>query len=158
MRALFVWEAPSPSLPPEPLTMREVMLLVDVDLGTFDDLPATLPLCEEIRAAKEKRDALIAWAPSPFVSQPDITVEGTAEGLAWGRCEVDERQSECLVRVAVEMPRVGEGPLTMPDAPLAMFRRHHFRGGPLGARALVVFVRDGLDVERVARALPEILR
>lgn len=107
--------------------------------------------------APPRRDALLACTPPPFASQPDIPVEGSAEGLAWGHCEADERASAWRVLMTVEMPRVGDGPLAVPDAPFAIFRRYRFRGRPLGD-AVEVFAREGLDVERVAMVLPEILQ
>lgn len=97
--------------------------------------------------------------PSAFVSQPAIPIEGTAHGLAWGRCEVDERATAWRVPMTVDMPRVL--PVTAMASPfattLAVFERRAFFGGPLGPRGSVVFVLDGLDVERVAEVLPAML-
>jgi hypothetical protein len=151
-RALFVWEAPPPAPRPEPLTMREAMLLVDVDLGTFGDLPAGPLLGEEIRAAKAHRDALRAWSPPPFVSQPDIPVEGHRDGLSWGRIDVSEHAPAWRVLMTTEPVSVSYGASPFLRADTAVFQRHRFRGTDAA-----VFVHDGLDVERVAAVLPVML-
>ena len=156
----FVWDA-SPVVPkPLPLSAHETTLLNNVDRGILDGVPALSSLGEEIRVAMAHRDALLAWTPSPFVSQPDIPVDGTADGLAWGRCEVSERAVVWCARMTVELPRVrglaDEAPM-LEETPSAVFKRHRFRSD-LVVNGIDIFVRDGIDVERVAMMLPEILR
>jgi len=154
MRALFIWEAPPPSPQPDPLTHREAMLLVDVDLGTFDGVAAASPLGVEIRAAVAHRDALRAWTPPPFVSQPDLPVKGHRDGLAWAVVDVppDVRMWRVPMTAEWDLARCDTPPLTF-VAHLACFLRHRFR-----AIDAAIFVLDGLDVERVATVLERIAR
>lgn len=151
-RALFIWEAPPPARPPGPLTMREAMLLLDVDLGVFDGVPATSALGEEIRAAEAHRDAVRAWEPPPFVSQPDIPVEGHRGGLSWGRLDVPEHAPAWRVLMTTEPVPMSYGASPFLRADTAVFQRQRFHGTDAA-----VFVHDGLDVERVAAVLPVML-
>lgn len=151
-RALFIWEAPPLSPQPAPLTMREAMLLLDVDLGVFNGVSATSALGEDIRAAVSHRDALRAWSPPPFVARPDIAVEGHRDGISWGRLDVPWDAYAWRVLMTTEPILVRPGDRPRPIAPPAIFQRQRFHGTDAA-----VFVHDGLDVERVAAVLPVML-
>lgn len=150
-RALFIWEAPPPSPQPAPLTMREAMLLLDVDLGVFNGVPATSALGEEIRAAVDHRDAIRAWEPPPFVPQPDIPIDGHRDGLSWGCLDVPWDAYAWRVLMTTEPVPVSYVALSI-RADTAIFQRQRFHGTDAA-----VFVREGLDVERVASVLPVML-
>lgn len=153
MRALFIWEAPPPLPQPEPLSGREVLLLVDVDLGTFAGVDPECCLGRNIAAALAHRDAIRAWEPPPFVSQPDVPIDGHRDGLSWGYVDVPSGASEWRVLmtsdpVTLRVALLSDEPPQPIMANVARFLRHRFHGFD-GA----VFVRDGVDVERVGKML-----
>ncbi len=111
---------------------------------------AALP--EEKRHEAARRLSRSYSAPPPFVSQPDIPVEGHRDGLSWGRIDVSEHAPAWRVLMTTEPVSVSYGASPFLRADTAVFQRHRFRGTDAA-----VFVHDGLDVERVAAVLPVML-
>jgi hypothetical protein len=100
--------------------------------------------------------ALFVWEappppPTPLTSSPfvlSITAEGHHDGLAWGHVDVHPEAHEWrALMVPTESPPVYGAPVGF-AAEVVRFVRHRFRGTDAA-----VFVRVGLDVERVVEVL-----
>lgn len=97
--------------------------------------------------------ALLIWEAQPTPSESfvlEIQAEGYRDGLAWGHVDVHPDAREWLVLL---VPTVS---ITDTSADLTAeavcFVRHRFCGTDAA-----VFVRDGLDVERVVKVLPSVV-
>lgn len=117
------------------------------------------------RHAERLTRALFAWEvtsaePGVFVSQPNIPIAGTADGIAWGHLRVPADRTAWLVPMTVDPVPVRLSLLVVGCAGVTLtmtpFYEREFWLYRSGARSRVrVFVCNGTDPEKVAAVLDQ---